>query len=122
MAQAVIHTLAPVMAGDTWRGIQSARLTSDGTIFDADLSRVSMAFADESGETVLRMASDGLNPGITIDNANEWRFTVAEIARFPLAAGDYTWAISFYDAENIRRTYVAGSITVLQNPNVGDEA
>ena len=62
-------------------------------------------------------ASKALTSGggdITIDNAATWEFTVEPFA-MDLAAGPYVYDVETTDAAGTVRTYLSGSLTVVQD-------
>lgn len=111
MSGPATFTLNPIVFGDTWDGFTVA-LSSDGNALDSDLSSVRMFFRDENGTVGLSLTNGS---GITITDANAWEFTVDEIARFPLAVGQWYWSIESTNADNKRKTRIAGTIEVLDD-------
>lgn len=52
--------------------------------------------------------------GVTITDANTWAFTVDAITELDLAPGFYVYSIKCTDVTGRIKTYVRGSLTVLQ--------
>jgi hypothetical protein len=104
--------LTPVVYGDTWNGV-SAVYSSTGNTFDSDLATVKMSFRDTDGTLGLALTSSA---GIVINNANTYNFTVSPITPLTLAVGVWYWSIETTSAAGIIKTYLAGTLEVLDDP------
>lgn len=111
MARPAQIKLPPIVHGDTWDGL-SVSLTSSGTSLANDLANVVMTFRDASLNKVLELVT-GVNVMITYPNP--WQFVIPPLTPFPLNAGTYTWNIETTDSDGIIKTYLAGTIQVLQD-------
>lgn len=113
MSRPATVTLQPIVYNDTWRGLIDSSFFSDGTSFSSDLALVRMFFRDADGNLGLSLTSE--DSTITITDAATWSFDVNAIDEFPLAVGIWYWSIETTDANDIRTTYVTGSIEVLDD-------
>ena len=98
--------LAPIVYGDTWDGLTDCQFTTDGTELDSNRASVTMVFSDSDNAVGLTLTSSN---GITINNANEWRYTVNPILAFPLAIGVWYWAITCVSVDGRRKTRISGT-------------
>jgi hypothetical protein len=113
MARPAQITLPPIVRGDTWDGI-SVSLSSSGTAFADTLTSVRMIFHDAAGDTdTLTLTSTGGN--ISITSAANWQFTVNAITPFPLSPGTQYWNIETTDSGGSIKTYMVGTIQILND-------
>lgn len=113
MSRPATATLQPIVYGDTWDGLVNCSFTSTGTAFDADLALVRMFFRDADSTLGLQLTSE--DSTITITSASAWEFDINPIENFTLAVGTWYWSIECTDVNDIRKTYVSGSIEVLDD-------
>lgn len=100
-------TMSPIYHGDTWDGF-TLSASSDGTAFSDPLDLVTIVFADKDGTVGLTLTS-AAGADITIDNASAWTFTVKPIDVFPLAAGNWSFAIHMTDDADRIKTRIVGT-------------
>jgi len=110
MARPAKLKLAPVVYGDTWNGL-TVSMASTGNAFASTLSSVRMHFRDSAGTLGLSLASSS---GITITSAGSWAFTV-DSRVLTLAVGTWYWSIECTDAASQVKTYLAGTIPILND-------
>jgi len=114
MSKPAIGNLEPIVYKDTWDGLPNCSFSSDGSAFSANLALVRMFFKNADSITGLELSS-ATSGQITITDASAWVFDIEAIEEFPLAVGEWYWSIETTDANDIRKTYVAGSIEVLDD-------
>lgn len=114
MSKPAIGNLEPIVYGDTWDGLPDCSFSSNGSAFASSLALVRMFFKNADSVTGLELSS-ATSGQITIMDAATWAFNVEPIDEFPLAVGEWYWSIETTDADDIRKTYVAGSIEVLDD-------
>lgn len=113
MSRPATAILQPIVYGDTWDGLTDCSLTSTGSAFSSDLALVRMYFRDADSNLGLQLTSD--DSTITISDASAWAFDINPIENFPLAVGIWYWSIECTDVNDVRKTYVSGSIEVLDD-------
>lgn len=103
--------LSPVVYLDTWDGLTNCSFSSDGTAFASPLTLVRMFFRDDDNNVGLELSS--ANSTITIDDANNWQFTVNQIESITLAVGFWSWVIRTTDDQGVVKTRISGTIQIL---------
>ena len=117
MSTARTVTLAPITRHDTWDGLHLA-YSSNGTAFASPLALVRMQFRDADGALGLSLTSSGPAATITISDAARWAFSVLPITSVTLAAGTWTWSIETTAADGRCKTYLAGTIKVVEDATI----
>lgn len=113
MARPAQITLPPIVRGDTWDGI-SVTLSSSGTALADSLTSVRMIFHEAAADTdTLTLTSTGGD--ISITSTAGWEFTVDPITPFPLDPGTQYWNIETTDSAGSIKTYLVGTIQILND-------
>lgn len=104
--------LAEIVYQDTWDGM-TVTMSSDGTALDDNLVSVRMFFREKDGTLGLSLSSPA---NITINNAAApWKYTVAPITPFPLAAGTWFWSVECTNSAGVVKTRFGGTKTVIKD-------
>lgn len=110
--------LPDTFKGDTWDGLtwELSSVDADDTRFSATLSLCRFELQTLAGVAALSLSSATAGQ-ITINNAtaNSWSVTV-EPRILSIAAGEYLYGLEFTDADGVVKTYLTGSLTVLDDP------
>ena len=108
------QNLEDVVEGDTWLGLTSVTITVDGSPPGDALASVAMTFkkSKRSGPASLELVSSGSE--ITLTDAANWIFAVAEVTPFPLKPGVYVYDVQTTDDQGVIQTYLEGEIEVLK--------
>jgi len=113
MSCAPVNVLTPVISGDGWPGLPACSFSSTGTAFAEPLALVEMFWENkETGVIELTLSSAGEDPGITIDSAADWTFSVLPRV-ITLAAGAKSWSIRTTATGGLPRTRLRGTIDIL---------
>lgn len=108
-----VNILTPVYTGDGWPGLSDCSFSSDGTAFVEPLGLVEMFFENkDTGVIELTLTSAGDSPGITIDSAPDWMFTVLPRV-ITLTPGAKSWSIRTTAVGGLPRTRLRGTIDIL---------
>jgi hypothetical protein len=116
MAKPVHIELSPVVINDTWGGLTDCQFTSNGNAFSENLNEVRMHFRDSDNAIAREMNST--NGGVTIIDASNWQFTVNPITSLTFSAGTYFWSIETTDTNGKIKTYVSGTLNVVQDATI----
>ncbi len=72
-----------------------------------------MFFRDDDNNVGLELSS--ANSTITIDDANNWEFTVNPVSPMNLAIGQWYWSIETTDGDDNIKTRVFGTLEILRD-------
>mgnify|MGYP003647604897 CR=1 FL=1 len=112
MARPAQVTLPPIVNGDTWDGL-SVDFSSTGSALVNSLTSVRMIFHNADDSETLTLSSIGGD--ISITSAASWDFTVDPITPFPLSPGTQYWNIETTDSGGLIKTYLIGTIQILND-------
>ena len=109
-------TLPPVVRGDTWDGFVVTGVLLDDAAPASALASALIHFreATDAEDPAGHELSTDDAAELVIDDAAAWTLR-APAQSLPLAAGKWFFDIQFTDAAGDVRTYVSGTLTVLQD-------
>lgn len=109
-------TLPAHVRGDTWEGFAVTGILIDDAAPATALASVLIHFrsATDATGTADHVLSTADADELVIDDADAWAFT-APAQDLPLAAGKWYYDIQCTDAAGDIRTYIAGTLTIIQD-------
>lgn len=110
--------LDPVVAGDTWTGIPSIQTVIDGNPPTEDLAFARIQFRKQWDSRPAGATLDTDNGGIAISDASTW-LVVVPPQKLPLAPGLWRWDYETTDAAGTVKTFMYGTLTVLEDISRG---
>lgn len=97
---------------DTWGGIPSFTITTDGVPPAVPVASCKMQFRPNAN-TFTPSATLENGAGITITSAANWEFSIPQ-QELDLKAGQYVWSFVATDDNGVVQTYMQGNIEVLK--------
>lgn len=107
--------LSPVVRGDTWNGIGTTNIQVNGAAPTFPVASARMHFRSSPAAATPTLALTSADGDIVIDNADTWLMHVIPVTPFPLAAGVWYWDLETTDSAGTVKTYVTGTLHVLQD-------
>jgi hypothetical protein len=115
------YEMPSFVRGDTWNGVGGFVITVDGVAPDTTLISVKIDFrVKKTSPTVSASLNSEVVEGsgtITIDDATNWEISIPS-QTLDLDAGTYVWDMETVDSEGTVKTYLEGTIKVLQDVTV----
>ena len=107
-------TLPSLIRGDTWDGISSISITVDGSPPIYPVASARIHFRRKPAANIIGHSLDSEDDSILILDAAGWSFQAPPQA-LPLGTGLWYWDFETVDTEGTIKTYVFGTITIIQD-------
>lgn len=110
------YNFPDLVRGDTFDGISSLQITVNDAAPTTALASVRAQFrrSKKADAVLLELSSETSPATISIDNASTWLISVPA-GSLDLPVGKAFYDMEFTDADGRKKTYIAGTIEVLQD-------